>query len=83
MTDKELLEFCEQRNVELSVRYDKDAHGYRLRMEKGWLQINYIFSLECVNTAKDWNAVVKSTLNELEEKLTRMERAGKEETCRD
>lgn len=79
MTDKELLEFCEQRNIELSVRYDKDAHGYRLRMQREWLQINYIFSVECIDTAKAWDIIVKSKLDELEEKLTRMERARKVE----
>lgn len=79
MTDKELLAFCEQRNVELSVKYDKDAHGYHLRMQRGWLQINYIFSLECIDTAKAWDAIVKFKLNELEEKLTQMERVGEEE----
>lgn len=83
MTDKELLEFCKQRNVELSVGYDKDADGYRLRMERGWLQINYVFSLECINTANIWDVVVKSKLDELEENLTRMERAREEEKNHD
>ena len=77
MTDKELLEFCKERNVELRIRYDKNS-SYRLIMQRGWRQINYIFSLGCVDTSKTWDTIVNSKLNELEENLTRMERAGEE-----
>ncbi len=79
MTDKELLDFCKRHNVELSISFDPDRDSYHLRMQRGWLRINYIFSSACVDTAKAWNAIVKSKLEELEKNLTRMERVGKEE----
>lgn len=79
MTDKELLDFCKQYNVELGISYDSNRDSYHLRMRRGWVQINYIFSSVCVDTAKAWNAVMKSKLEELERNLTRMERVGKEE----
>lgn len=79
MTDKELLDFCKQHKVEIGISYDPNRDSYHLRMQRGWVQINYIFSSACVDTAKAWNAIVKSKLDELEENLTRMERVGKEE----
>ncbi len=79
MTDKELLEFCKQHEVELSVSYDSNRDSYHLRMRRGWVQINNIVSATCIDTAKGWDDIVKYKLHELEEKLAQMERVGEEE----
>lgn len=76
MTDKEILAFCEKYDVELNVRYDSDRNAYHLRMQRGWLQINYIFSHESIKTSKGWSGIVKSVLDELERRLTSMEKEG-------
>jgi len=78
MTDKELLEFCKQHKVELSINYDSNRDSYHLRMQRGWVQINNIVSSTCVDTVKSRDDIVKYKLYELEEKLAQMERVGEE-----
>lgn len=79
MTDKELLEFCKQHKVELSISYDSNRDSYHLRMRRGWVQINNIVSATCIDIIKGWDDIVKYKLHELEEKLAQMERVGEEE----
>lgn len=73
MTDSEILDFCKQHDVELSVRFDPDSSGYHLHMRRDWLQIDHFFSSTYGDHA------IKSVLNELEKKLTRAENARKAE----
>lgn len=75
MTDKELLKFCKEYNVALGISYDPDNDIYRLQMQKGWLQVNYLFSSVTIDTAVAWNAIVKSKLDELVKDLNSWEEA--------
>ena len=38
MTDTEILDFCEENDVEVSFNFEKLTEGYRIRIRRGYFQ---------------------------------------------
>lgn len=74
MTDKELLKFCKQHNVELSIRFGTGENMYCLTMQRNGLQIHYVFCSDFVYTLTEWDSAAQSKLNELVKKLDQKEK---------
>lgn len=76
MTDKELLEFCKDHDVELSIRYDDDRNCYHLKLRKDSWWIEHILSTICIDDTKSWRVIVKSILKDLVNRLDRQIEKG-------
>lgn len=74
MTDKELLDFCKNHNVELSFCFETQSNIYHLRMRRGMFQINDILSVEKIQTAKEWAFLIKAVLTSMVAKLNKFEK---------
>ena len=77
MTDSEILDFCEQHDVEVSFRFEKETNGYHLRIRRGNWQYNAVITREQIEGTKAWGSAVKKTLCCMVDKLNRAENAGK------
>lgn len=77
MSDKELLNFCKEHNVELSFRFEAQSNSYHLRMRRGMFQINDILSVQKIQTVKEWGFLIKAVLTSMVAKLNKFEEGSK------
>ena len=78
MTGSEILNFCEEHDVEVSFRFEKEANKYHLRIRRGNWQYNAVVTREQIEGAKAGSAI-KKTLCYMVDKLDRAENARKAE----
>lgn len=79
MTDSEILDFCEQHDVEVSFRFEKETNGYHLRMRRGNWQHNVVVTREQIEVTKAWGSTIKEALCCMVDKLDQAENSRKAE----
>ena len=79
MTDSEILDFCEEHDIEVSFRFEKDINGCHLRIRRGAWQYATIITHEQIEGAKAWGFAVKEVLCHMVDKLDREQNARKVE----
>lgn len=79
MTDTEILDFCEEHNIEISFGVEKDTGNRHLRIRRGAWKYDTFIAKEQIECAKAWDSIVKETLCCMVDKLNREENARKAE----
>jgi len=52
MTDTEILDFCEEHNIEISFRVEKDTGNHHLRIRRGAWQYETVIAKEQIERSK-------------------------------
>ena len=79
MTDTEIFDFCEEHDIEVSFRFEKEINGCHLRIRRGAWQYATIITREQIECTKVWGSAVKELLCHIVEKLDREQNARKAE----
>ena len=79
MTDSDILDFCEQHNVEVCFRFEKETNGCHLRIRRGAWQYTMVITPEQIKASKAWGSAIKEALHYMVTKLDHEENARKAE----
>ena len=79
MTDTELLDFCEHNDVEITFSFEKEAHGYYLKIRRGYWQYSCVITSDQIEMFKGWEDAIKATLTNMVDKLNLAEKPELEE----
>lgn len=53
MTDTEILDFCEENDVEVSFNFEKLTEGYRIRIRRGCFQYCTFVTRDQIEATKE------------------------------
>jgi len=73
MTDTEILDFCEENDVEVSFSFDKLSGGYLIRIRRGYFQYCTLVTRDQIEISKAWGSAIKITLTNMVDTLNRAE----------
>lgn len=79
MTDTELLDFCEQNDIEITFRFEKETHGYYLKIRREYWQYSCVITSCQIERSKALGSTIKAALTNMVNELNRAERARKPE----
>ena len=83
MTDTEILDFCEENDVEVSFNFEKLTEGYRIRIRRGYFQYCTFVTRDQIESSKAWGSAIKITLTNMLDALNRAEHEQEERHAQD